>query len=171
MAAPGEQPPNPGLIVPPVELQQVAMKAVIYNGVGDVLVLREASSKSYADGTNAGRYGLPGGRLELGEDPNEGLLREVLEETGRDIVIGKPLGYGSWSPIIPGKPRPQIIGIFVEGTLLDGHDSEIRVSEEHSRALWIGRTAFGELNRDGRIVTPDNDIIHGFLSPLRQRRS
>ena len=66
----------------------LATKAfIIYEG--KVLILRE--SGSYQDGTNAGRYDLPGGRLNPGEKYDEALAREVLEETGLTIKIKKPL--------------------------------------------------------------------------------
>ena len=38
---------------------------------------------------NAGRWGFPGGVLELGETVGEGAMRELLEETG---VVAEPAG-------------------------------------------------------------------------------
>ncbi|MGH7093048.1 MAG: NUDIX hydrolase [Stellaceae bacterium] len=38
---------------------------------------------------NAGRWGFPGGMLELGETVAEGAMRELLEETG---IIAEPAG-------------------------------------------------------------------------------
>src|SRR5438309_9964029 len=39
---------------------------------------------------NAGRWGFPGGVLELGETVAEGAMRELLEETG---VVAEPAGW------------------------------------------------------------------------------
>ena len=36
----------------------------------------------------AGRWSLPGGALEVGETLAEGLAREMMEETGLDVVVG-----------------------------------------------------------------------------------
>ncbi len=48
-----------------IDVQCIAAKAVIANEKNEVLVLREA--KSYGQGTNIGKYLLPGGRIEIGE--------------------------------------------------------------------------------------------------------
>jgi len=40
-----------------------------------------------------GRWDLPGGFLERGEHPAEGLRREMREETGLEIEILEPLGF------------------------------------------------------------------------------
>lgn len=69
-------------------VQRIATKALIVNYKGQMLILREAST--YEEGTNVGRYHMPGGRLNPGEAFLEGLKREVDEETGLQIEIGEP---------------------------------------------------------------------------------
>lgn len=68
---------------------RVAAKALVVNSEGKVLILREANT--YAEGTQTGKYGLPGGRLEQGESYEEGFVREVKEETGLDVELGRPV--------------------------------------------------------------------------------
>ena len=68
-------------------VQRIATKALIINEKSEILILREASS--YEEGVRGGRYQLPGGRLNPGEAFLDGLKREVNEETGLKIDIGK----------------------------------------------------------------------------------
>lgn len=88
--------------------QRVAMKAVIVKG-DKVLLLREAAT--YGEGTNRGRYHLPGGRVEMGERFDAALHREVMEETGLTIVVKRPIYVDEWRPTIKGV-ETQIIGVF-----------------------------------------------------------
>ncbi len=39
-----------------------------------------------------GRWSIPGGRVEPGEDDAQAVRREVLEETGLHVVVGKRVG-------------------------------------------------------------------------------
>ena len=115
----------------------LATKAfLIYEG--KVLILRE--SGSYQDGTNAGRYDLPGGRLNPGEKYDEALAREVLEETGLTIKIKKPLSVGEWHPTVRGEEW-QIVGIFFECEVVT---NEIKLSEDHDAFEWINPTEFAQ---------------------------
>jgi 8-oxo-dGTP pyrophosphatase MutT (NUDIX family) len=49
-----------------------------------------------------GRWGLPGGSIEVGESVLEAVAREVLEETGFVIAVGKLIGVYS-------DPRFQVV--------------------------------------------------------------
>src|SRR5713226_3713670 len=60
----------------------VAVLAVVLRGDKALIVQR-------AQQPNAGRWGFPGGVLELGETIAEGAMRELAEETG---VVAEPAG-------------------------------------------------------------------------------
>jgi ADP-ribose pyrophosphatase YjhB (NUDIX family) len=61
----------------------IATKALIqYQGL--VLILRE--SNKYVDGTQTGKFDVPGGRMTvMGESYLDSLRREVFEESGLEI--------------------------------------------------------------------------------------
>ena len=39
----------------------------------------------------AGFFELPGGKVEVGEDPSQALLREIAEELGTRVILGAPI--------------------------------------------------------------------------------
>jgi len=108
----------------------VATKSFI-NHQGKILILREA--KTYADGSNIGKYHIPGGRIKPGQSWQESLLREIKEESGLEVEISKPFFVNEWRPIVREEPW-QIVGIFFE---CFSKSSEIILSEEHDDFLWI----------------------------------
>lgn len=79
---------------------------------GHVLAARRGVSMSLA-----GYWEFPGGKIEFGEDPQSALRREILEELGCEIEVGKhidstPYGYSFgtvmftsfWASITSGEP-------------------------------------------------------------------
>lgn len=64
----------------PNTFYRVAVKALIKNNEGQILLVKEKSDK----------WDLPGGGLNHGEEPADGLIRELREEIGvsEDITIG-----------------------------------------------------------------------------------
>jgi 8-oxo-dGTP diphosphatase len=113
-------------------VSQIAAKALIVNSDGKILILREAAE--YADGTNTGKYHMPGGRLEKGETYWDGLAREVMEETGLTVNPQYPLHIDEWRPVIRNIPH-HIIAVFAL-CKLEGM-GQVRTSSEHDEALWV----------------------------------
>ena len=56
----------------------VSAAAIITNGRGDVLLLNHVIRPTFG-------WGLPGGFIEHGEQPDEGIRREIREETGIEM--------------------------------------------------------------------------------------
>lgn len=128
---------------------RVAAKAVITNDKGQVLIVRE--SGTYEDGTNIGSYGIPGGRLNVGEAYEDGLKREVKEETGLTVEPLYPIYVGEWRPQIKGVPH-QIVAIF---TVCKAKTKEVKLSEEHDDYKWINPRQVSKFN----IMPPDDQVI------------
>ena len=117
----------------------VATKAFI-NFKGKILILRE--SIRYTDGTNVGKYVIPGGRITPGQRFDESLLREIKEETGLKIKLGRPFYVGEWRPKVRGE-QWQIIGTFFE---CFSRSSKVRLSKDHDDYKWIDAKDFKSYN-------------------------
>jgi 8-oxo-dGTP diphosphatase len=59
---------------------------VVLDGRGRLLVIRRGHAPS------AGRWSVPGGRVEPGETLEVAAVREAREETGLDVVVGEVAG-------------------------------------------------------------------------------
>jgi 8-oxo-dGTP diphosphatase len=60
--------------------------AVVHDAVGRLLLIRRGHAPS------AGRWSVPGGRMEAGESEVEAVVREVAEETGLQVRPERVLG-------------------------------------------------------------------------------
>ena len=83
----------------------VSAGAVICDEQGRVLIV-DPVYKPY--------WNLPGGGVEAGEDPKEACRREVMEELGLDLEIGRLLVHATLS--VPGR-EPHEYFVFDGGVL------------------------------------------------------
>lgn len=65
---------------------EVAVGGVVLRD-GEILLVRRGR------GPAAGEWSVPGGRVEFGEELHEAVVREVVEETGLDVVVERFLGW------------------------------------------------------------------------------
>lgn len=70
---------------PPDRLMASA-SAVIFDDAGRVLLMRRADNQ---------RWGIPGGRAEIGESIAQTVIREVFEETGLRVSVKRLIGVYS----------------------------------------------------------------------------
>lgn len=108
----------------------VATKALIINE-GKVLMVRESSK--YDDAQNVGKFDVVGGRVEPGQHFAESLQREIMEEVGLEVEIGKPFFVNEWRPKVRGE-KWQIVGIFFE---CEPKSLDIWLSDDHDEFMWL----------------------------------
>lgn len=87
------------------------------------------------------KFGMdfPGGKLKVGEDSMSALKREVKEETGFTIKIGKP--FCTWIFEIPKNSGHPKAGrkVFSIGYFCSWVSGRLKLSKEHDRFAWVTR--------------------------------
>ena len=104
---------------------RVASKAFIVND-GKLLVIKRSTHNAIKPHI----WEIPGGRLEPGEDPREGLKRETMEEAGIDIDILHPLNVKHFV-----RDDGQIITMLI--FLCKALQDNITLSKEHTAFDWL----------------------------------
>lgn len=93
--------------------------ALITSPAGDVLLVKP----NYRD-----YWQLPGGVLEEAEAPEAGCAREVLEEIGLDLPVGRLLAL-TWLAPSGVRPKPLLAFVFDGGVLGDFSGIKLQESE------------------------------------------
>ena len=106
--------------------------AVVTDGQGRLLMIKRGHEPG------AGLWSIPGGRIEPGETDAEALVREMLEETGLTVQVGRLVGSVQ---------RPGLDGTVIDirdyaatvtgGTLAPGDDA--------ADARWVDMAEMGSL--------------------------
>jgi 8-oxo-dGTP pyrophosphatase MutT (NUDIX family) len=107
----------------------VRQYALLTDESGNLLILQ--LPKEYDAGA-ANTWTLPGGKLEPNDEPGEGLLREITEETGLPATLVGPCGVARWTT-----RNSKKLGIFYRATTA-GTKPQLKLSNEHQRAIWVG---------------------------------
>ena len=128
--------------------QKVAMHGLIKKD-GKYLVLHRSSVKDYMPGL----WDIPGGTVEFGEDHNEALAREVLEETVLKIKPIKPIYIYSF---ISNHERHQF-QIVYECEYL-GEVVKLN-PEEHDEFKWVSVDEIGKLKKIAFLENLYKDVL------------
>ena len=84
-------------------------------------------------------WGIPGGKLDKGEDPILGLAREVKEETGIEI---DPVSFSLLGTACSKTPCDGIYGLYLYHAFLSD-DPQVQINpSEHHAFLWVSAEEF-----------------------------
>lgn len=117
-----------------------------------------------------GQWTMPGGGVELHESVEEGVVRELREETGYDVALGRLLGVDTH--VVPAEQRNRPTGrplrgvrVIFEAEVVGGELTH-EVDGTTDEARWIPLAEVPSLARVGLV-----DVAVGLLSASRGRRS
>jgi ADP-ribose pyrophosphatase YjhB (NUDIX family) len=123
----------------PTELG-LSVSALVYRG-REILLMRRSDN---------GFWSLPGGFVEIGESVAEAARREVLEETGWTVELGRLVGVYS-------DPKTQVVDYGrKKGAGAGGGDRRIHVVNLCFEARAVS---------PGEATTPDESLEIGFFDP------
>jgi 8-oxo-dGTP pyrophosphatase MutT (NUDIX family) len=118
-----------------------AQKAIILNKAKSHILVQKYLSSKYSPAKLIGKYALPGGKIEFGEEPDDSLIREVYEETGVSIKPAEPIDVWTW---IYDKEdsKMQIVAVsrishYIDGELIDPNLIHIEKETTISKAEWL----------------------------------
>lgn len=114
----------------PVGRFMVATGAIITNNEGKILLIRRSTKLDW----HPGEWEIMYGRIAQHEDPQDGLIREVKEELGIAVTVGKPLT--AWH-IYRGHEKTAYNDLIGITFLAKTSTTEIRLSDEHEEYRWV----------------------------------
>ena len=105
--------------------------AIIFNDLEEVLLERRSDN---------GFWGLPGGVVEIGESVEQAVIREVMEETGLEVVVTRLVGVYSDPKhhTIQGYPDGRLFHNVTVAFECERRGGELRISEESFDLRYFG---------------------------------
>jgi phosphohistidine phosphatase SixA/predicted NUDIX family NTP pyrophosphohydrolase len=100
-------------------------------------------------------WSLPKGKLAAGEREVDGAIREVLEETGHHVRLGRSLGETRYQKVRDGNPRPKVVRWWAMEAASGGFGATREVDE--LRWLTLAET-HDILTRD-----TDREVLERFV--------
>jgi len=123
---------------------------IISNDNGEVLIMQRSKKNDVLPEY----WDVPGGTLEDGEDPADGAIREIKEESGLDIS-GVRLFFQK-SNVDVSKNKQFVTLIFYTKT----SDTDVTINpEEHDAFVWIKPSDIGAY----KVVNYLPDCLHAYI--------
>lgn len=113
----------------------VSQKAIIMNGEGKLLAIRRSDTAP----VRPLHWDLPGGDLDFGEDPMQGIMREIAEETGLAVEHPEPFDV---------EAHVNSNGDFwvtIAYNARCGAVEDVKLSYEHDEFKWVTPEEFLQL--------------------------
>jgi 8-oxo-dGTP diphosphatase len=106
----------------------ISQRGVLFSAGDRILVVRRSTD---------GGWELPGGRLEPYEDAPDGVHREIVEETGLDVHIVRPVHTASWRNDTDRGRFAVYYWCLVPDSLDVAAADPVSLSDEHTDHAWL----------------------------------
>ncbi|MFA6888381.1 MAG: NUDIX domain-containing protein [Candidatus Woesearchaeota archaeon] len=129
--------------------QQIGVKAIIEQDNKILLIKRSAKYKHLE-----AAWDIPGGRTEFGEDPIDGLRREIKEETNLELDEIKQILDAS---TVFKNEEKHIVRITYLCTV---KETNVQLSHEHTDMQWVPKEELKNIEFKDKIL---KKIINNFI--------
>jgi mutator protein MutT len=134
-----------------MESIRVGIAAIIKNSKGEILMIKRKKEPA------KNLLGFPGGGIEFGETIEQATMREVKEETGFDVKVGKILTVGE--AIEKGKDIHRVV-VVSEAEIKGGI---AKPSDNAESLFWISLQQIPEMEKNISPYTINNLKNLGYL--------
>lgn len=146
---------SPSAASAPTMTFSLSLKVLLIDENGRCLLLRRsASSKNHG-----GKWELPGGKVDEGENFDTALQREVFEETGLSLRLVRP-----FETACSRLPDRQVVYLVM---LADADPGEVRLSSEHDAAKWVEP---GKLEEELDICPQFRRVVRHYAQYVRSQK-
>ena len=114
------------------ELRVPCVGAIITDPAGRLLLIKRGHEPE------AGRWSLPGGRIEPGESDEQALVREVREETGLTVTPGRLIGTVD-------RPQPGGRVLVIRDYAAEVTGGDLTAGDDAADAGWVSLPGFDGL--------------------------
>jgi ADP-ribose pyrophosphatase YjhB (NUDIX family) len=114
------------------ELRVPCVGAIITDPAGRLLLIKRGHEPE------AGRWSLPGGRIEPGESDEQALVREVREETGLTVTVGRLIGSVD-------RPQPDGRVLVIRDYAAEVTGGDLTAGDDAAGARWVSLPGFDGL--------------------------
>jgi 8-oxo-dGTP pyrophosphatase MutT (NUDIX family) len=137
-----------------------AQKGLVLDPTKTKILVHRYKNAKYRSAQLSGKLGLPGGRLNFGEQPDDSLIREVEEETG--VMVLPFLPFYTWTWIY--QREDEEVQIVATARLCTStnelfHDAVDEPESEIEKSFWL---EIDKINL-AEFVENERPIIESFL--------
>ena len=144
----------------------IAQKGLVLDKTKSKILVIKYNNCPYLSDKINGKLGLPGGKIDFGEDPDRSFIREVEEETGVIITPSVPFHIYTWT-YKKENTKKQIVAVARLAFYKSGKPTKKIIHEKETdieKVKWINL----EHIKIKEFVCDEHPVIKSFLKHVKQ---